>query len=171
MPRLFAPRKITVTTTHGAGMTMQAGEYRTVGPELFAAALQQGAYPAPEEFTTAAIPQVAPVPETSAEGSTPPDEFPKPGIENAVVLGEEEAEEDRYPPGATAAPVVEGADALDARVLAAMGRIIVRNDPKDFNADGVPKARALTAEMGGVAVVAEVRERLWEQAIREKVAL
>lgn len=171
MPRLFAPTRIIVTTTHGAGMTMQAGEYRTVGSELFAAALQQGAYPAPEEFTTAAVPQVPPVPETSAEGAEPPEVYPEPSIENAMLVGEEEAEEDRYPPGATAAPVVEDAASFDARVIAAMGRIIVRNDPKDFNADGVPKARALTAEMGGVAVVAEVRERLWEQAVREKVAL
>lgn len=168
MPRLFAPTRITVTTTHGAGMTMQAGEYRTVGSELFAAALQQGAYPAPEEFTPSAAPQVLPVLKPLADGPTPPEEFAKPGIENAMILGDEPEEEERYPEGATVAP---DTTPLEERVMAAMTRIITRNDPKDFNNDGVPKARALTAEMGGVAVVAELRERLWEQLIKKEVAL
>jgi hypothetical protein len=147
---------------------MQAGEYRTVGSELFAAALQQGAYPAPEEFTPSAVPQAPPAPEPLADAPTISKEFAIPGIENAMLLGDESEEEDRYPEGATVAP---DTTPLEERVTAAMVRIITRNDAKDFNSDGVPKARALTAEMGGVAVVAELRERLWEQLIKKEVAL
>jgi hypothetical protein len=41
-------------------------------------------------------------------------------------------------------------------------RIAARNDPKDFLATGIPKARALALEMGGEPVDVETREAKWD---------
>lgn len=166
MPKIYAPKDITVTTIYGTGINLKKGETREVGDQLFAEALAQGALAAEGAYVAAAahlqhaeiIPRHEPVPVERV--------FDAPSPDGATILEDgEETEEERYPPGVTTAAVLPGGN-VDA-VYEALRRIAHRNDPRDFNANGVPKARALTAEMGGIAVVAEVREEAWETVLKE----
>lgn len=172
MPEIYAPQKMTVTTIHGTGISLAAKETRMVSAEMFAAAILQGALPAPSAYHDAAIPTAtASKAVARLEPAAEQAEFDAPSTDNADIIGEGD-EEDRYPAPVEAEAVSEENPVVpdpvsEERVIAALRRIMERNDPAEFNATGVPKARVLTNELGGNSVVAEVREAAWEKVMAE----
>lgn len=179
MPRMYAPKKMTITTVFGSGITMQKGEFATVGMELFTAGLQLGAIPAPEGFNPAIYnaelgeKPLTPEQKDLFEPLTGADAFDVsednddeqddasryPGAEAIVEVAAVEAKPEVVPP-------IPG-DTTDQVILDALRRIAATNHPDDFNVTGIPKARALTRELKGVTVEAEVREKHWEVIAKE----
>jgi len=136
---------------------MKQGETRVVSPEFFAEALAQGAVPANGDYAPAPAPEPVAAVEQVEET-----EFATPSLDNAEVLGEE----DRYPEGVSGSVPTPGV--IDEfAIQEALRRIALRANPRDFGPNGVPKARALTAELGGVTVVSEVREAAWDVVSQE----
>lgn len=187
MPKLYAPRDMTIVAPGGTGVTLKAGETKMVGKTLFAAGLQQGAYPAPEEYQTApsaAMPQ-PPMPQLVERRDTVDTQadlsfIERPGLDNATIIEDDDedlptAEElARYPTGALIAetqvedpPPPPPPPTLEDRVADAYRRIIARNEKKDFNDSGVPKSTALSRELGGELVDLETREKVWDAIAKE----
>lgn len=187
MPKLYAPRDMTIVAPGGTGVTLKAGETKMVGKTLFAAGLQQGAYPAPEEYQTApsaALPQ-DPVPQMAAvkdpvDTQSEMSFVERPGLDNAAIIEDEDEdlptadEIARYPSGAVIAetqtedpPPPPPPPTLEDRVADAYRRIIARNDKNDLSDSGVPKARALSKELGGELVDLETREKVWDAIAKE----
>ncbi len=160
MPKLYAPHKMSIATLSGYGVTLAAGETRDVHPDVFAQGIQQGAYPVFDGAPPTA--PSAPVVRESVQKEL----FAPVGLEGATVVGEEDDQlEDRYPPQATVAPVLT--TPTDDEIIEALRVIVKRAEPKEFNGTGIPRATALSRQLGGRTVDAETRERLWATVAKE----
>lgn len=161
MPQIYAPKKMTVTTLSGHGVSLKQGETRDVNAEVFAVAIQQGAYPVMAGAVMSPELKKAPVPDAIE---------PAPSADGPVgftVVGEddEDAEETRYPEGATVDPVAKAV--TDDDIKAALRKIALRADQKQLGVNGMPKATVLSKELGGFTVDAEKREALWAEVVKE----
>lgn len=170
MPEIFAPQKMTITTLDGHGVTLKAGETREVNNSVFAAAIQQGAFPVNLKAAAAAIvPRAEPVKTDDSQQTLA---FDAPGVEGSAIIGDDEDDAVRVPlppvnPELELAPPTIAAVPGEAELIAALHRIARRNDPKEFNQTGLPKASVVSKELGGHPVDAETREKAWEQVARE----